>query len=90
MEELHLRSLTLPPRTPCWMPLDYAIWAKIIEKVVAGMPVGNVTESKADYLKRLKKAATSLPRGFVAKSIRHMKTNIQGVLDAKGFHPKSD
>jgi len=89
-KECHIHSVTLPPRTPCWMPLDYAIWKKVMDKVVSGMPKGEAAESKEEYLKRLKKAAMSLPRGFVANSIKRMKKNIQGVLDAKGYHPKCD
>ena len=23
-----INAITLPPRSPCWMPLDYAIWSK--------------------------------------------------------------
>ena len=27
--EVGIKSMTLSPRTPCWMPLDYAIWHKV-------------------------------------------------------------
>ena len=33
--EAGIVAMTLPPRTPCWMPLDYAIWQKIVDKVGA-------------------------------------------------------
>ena len=78
----------VPPRTPCWMPLDYSIWQKIVDKLVATSPNG--TESKAAFLARLKKAAKTLPRGTVAKAIGRMKKQIVGVKDALGYHPKSD
>ena len=86
--EAKLHAIVLPPRTPCWMPLDYSIWQKIVDKLVATSPNG--TESKAAFLARLKKAAKTLPRGTVAKAIGRMKKQIVVVKDAMGYHPKSD
>ena len=83
----HIVSKTLPPRTPCWMPLDYAVWKRIMDKVLEGGPEGR--ETKEQFLARLKRCAMSLPRPWVAKQIARMKTNIQEVLDARGYHPKS-
>ena len=45
---------------------------------------------EADFIKCLEKCAKSLPRGVVAKAIARMPKNIQGVIDAKGYHPKRD
>eukprot|EP00973_Karenia_brevis_P089619 12398691-Karenia_brevis.AAC.2 len=74
-------AMTLPPRSPCWMPLDYAVWAKIMDKMDEHAPDG--IESKADFVERLRKTALSLPRGFIKGQIMRMKTQIQGVIDAK-------
>ena len=60
----------------------------VIYFVVAGSPEG--TETKAAFKARLYRAAKSLPRGFVAKSIDRMKKLIVDVKKAKGYHPKSD
>ena len=86
--EAKLNAIVLPPRSPCWMPLDYSIWQKINVKLEASEPVG--VESKASFILRLKKAAKTLPRGTVAAAIGRMKKQIQGVIDAKGYHPKCD
>jgi len=37
----------------------------------------------------LQKTAKTLPRGRVAAAIGRMKKQIQGVIKAKGYHPKS-
>ena len=47
-------------------------------------------ETKANFLKRLDDARKALPRGFVKKTIAKMKSKIQGVIDAKGYHSKND
>ena len=87
-EESKHRAMTLPPRTPSWMPLDFAIWRAVEEKMTTTAP--GVTETKAEYLVRLQKAARSLPRPFVRKVLARMKNNIQAVIDAGGFHAKND
>lgn len=87
-KEAGIKAMVLPPRTPCWMPLDYAIWQKIVDLLDESMPTG--TESKASFLARLRSAAKSLPRNFVAESIGRMRKQILGVQEARGYHPKCD
>ena len=70
------------------MPLDYAVWQAIDKGMASSSP--DAAETRDEYLKRLEKTARSLPRGFVRKVIARMKSNIRGVVDAKGFHAKSD
>ena len=86
--EVKVRAMTLPPRTPSWMPLDYAVWTAIEKAMDETAPHG--TESKQEHLARLEKCARSLPRGFVRKVIARMKGNIQGTIDADGYHAKND
>ena len=81
-------SMTLPPRTPSWMPLDYAIWHSVVKKMMENAPEG--TESKEDFINRLQHTAKTLPRGYIAKVIGRMKGNIKAVIDAKGYTPKND
>ena len=83
-----ISAMTLPPRSPCWMPLDYAIWDEILKIMHSTAPAGR--ESKAEFIKRLDSARKSLPRGFVRKSIAAMRSKIKGVRDAKGYHAKND
>ena len=70
------------------MPLDYAVWHAIDTEMDRSAPIAS--ETKPEYLARLEKAARSLPRGFIRKVIGRMKSNIQGVIDAGGFHAKND
>ena len=84
----NIHAKTLPPRTPSLMPLDYAIWHRIVKKVTETAPAGR--ESKEDFLRRLRKAAKSLPRGWVKSQIGRMKSNIQALKDARGWVPKND
>ena len=70
------------------MPLDYDIWKRIVDRMAESAPEG--TESKAEFLVRFRKIATTLPRGVVASAIGRMKKQIGGVDKAKGYHPKCD
>ena len=87
-EEAKIEAMTLPPRTPCWMPLDYAIWDEVLDRMMDDAPAG--TESKADFISRLETTAKNLPCSFVEKQIGKMKERVQGVIDAQGYHPKKD
>jgi hypothetical protein len=86
--EAKIHAVVLPPRTPCWMPLDFSIWRLIVDKMTESAPAG--TETKVAFLLRLRKTAKTLPRGAVSKAIGHMKKQIVGVEKAKGYHPESD
>ena len=70
------------------MPLDFAIWVAVEKKMEETDPAHQ--ETKDQYLARLQRSARTLPRGFVRKVIARMKQNVQGVIDARGFHPKND
>ena len=83
-----IHAMTLPPRTPSWMPLDYTIWNEIEKYFGESAPSGD--ESKAAFLERLEQCAKNLPRPFVVAALAKMKRNIQGVIDARGFHAKND
>ena len=84
----HIRALTLPPRTPSWMPLDFSIWAEIEAAMDRTAPEG--TEKKADFIARLARCARTLPRSVVRDALGRMKTNIQGVIAARGYYAKND
>ena len=84
-----IRALTLPPRTPSLMPLDYSIWHTILKGVVKTSPKKG-TETRGAFLKRLRGIALSLPKGYVKSVIHRMKDNIQALADARGYTPKND
>ena len=79
---------TLPPRTPSLMPLDYSLWEKIVTKLLDTAPRGK--ETRAAFLERLKKVATTLPKGTVKKAIGRMRANVKALVDSNGFTPKND
>lgn len=83
-----IHAITLPPRTPSLMPLDYAIWHRIMTDLMNGAPSG--VETKVEFLGRLRAVATSLPRGYVKSVIGRMRGNVLALVDAKGFTPKND
>ena len=64
-KEVGIHAMVLAPRSPCWMPLDYGLWDRIIDQVVDTAPAG--VESKDSCTARLEACAKSLPRGTVAK-----------------------
>lgn len=87
-EAVGIKAMVLPPRTPNWMPLDYSIWDRIVQRVDDTSPDGH--ESKKDFVARLKMVAKRLPKGYVKKTIGKMRQRIVDVEKVKGWHPKSD
>lgn len=83
-----IHATTLPPRTPSLMPLDYAIWKRIVDNMMKNAP--KRAETKQEYLDRLRLVATSLPKGFIKSVIARMPKNIDALVDAEGFNPKND
>ena len=82
-----IKSWKLPPRTPEWMPLDYAIWSRIEDDALT---LAGPKETKATYGKKLRKAALGLGPAYVQKVCGAMKERIQGVYAAQGHHYKKD
>ena len=83
-----IHAETLPPRTPSLMPLDYAIWHRIVQDLLKGAPKGK--ETRAAFLERLRKIALSLPKGYVKSVIGRMPDNVKALADARGYVPKND
>jgi hypothetical protein len=84
-----IKALTLPPRTPSLMPLDYALWSEIDRRMAKSDPASG-RESEDDFKARLKKTALSLPRGYVKRTLARMRANILALGEAKGYTPKND
>ena len=83
-----ISPLVLPPRTPSLMPLDYSIWQAVEQRLVDAMPDG--TETKEDFLVRLRRCAVTLPKKHVAAAVKRMKANLKALVESKGFTPKND
>ena len=47
-------------------------------------------ETRGAFLERLRTATTTLPKGHVKGVIGRMRSNIQALVDAKGYTPKND
>jgi hypothetical protein len=80
--------MVLPPRTPSLMPLDYAIWHRIMTELMEKAPEG--TEKKEQFLARLRGIAMGLPKSFVKSVIQRMRKNTKALVTSKGFTPKND
>ena len=88
-KEAKIKAVTLPPRTPSLMQLDYSIWQRIVRKMVETMP-SEGTESMDEFLARLRKIATRLPKKYIKSVIDEMPANVRALADAKGYTPKKD
>ncbi len=84
---MKIDALTLPPRSPSLMPLDYSLWTQIDAKLAECEPTGR--ETKLAFLARLKRCARSLPKATVRKTARRMKASLSELTDARGFTPKN-
>ena len=80
--------IKLPPRTPSLMPLDYSIWARIAKQLMDEAPQG--TETKKQFLARLRRIATSLPKSYIKSVIAKMRPNLKALVEARGYTPKND
>ena len=85
-EEVGIRALTLPPRTPSLMPLDYRIWTEVDRVMDKTAPAK--TETKDEFVARLQRAGTSLKKGVVEGAIGRFRANFQSIVNAKCYHPK--
>ena len=75
----------LPPRSPEWMPLDYSIWKEIEKRMLADDSVTG-TESREEWLARLRRTAMGLPRDYVKSVLLKMKGNIEATVESQGKH----
>ena len=87
-KENSIQSWRLPPRSPEWMPLDYAIWSEIDRRMCSAKISGE--ETKAQHIARLRRTALSLPKKYVKKVLAQMKPRIQATVHAKGKHIAMD
>ena len=72
------------------MPLDYSIWDVIVKEMMDTAPKNDTVETKDVFLKRLRKIAETLPKGYIKSVIGRMRKNIKALIDARGYTPKND
>lgn len=82
-----IHSWKLPPRTPEWMPLDYALWHDIEGRALKS---AGKKETVASYKLKLAKAAKGLGVSYVKRVCAAMRKRIKATFDAKGHHIKFD
>ena len=78
----------IPKRSPDLNVCDYALWKAVSRKMrkqERSFPASK-RETRDEYLKRLKKAATSLPKSFVDKAIGDMAERCRRLYNARGGH----
>ena len=82
-KEAHrIKSWTIPPRSPGWMPLDYSIWSEIERRVYdVGAPRA---ETNDQVQARLRRVALRLPKGYVTRTVLKMKANILATVASAG------
>jgi len=80
------RSEELPRRSPDLNVLDYSLWHAINERMreeEKQFPA-NRTDTKWQYLERLRATALALPRAVVEGAVRTMHDRVRKVVAAKG------
>lgn len=77
-----IKTMTLPPRSPGMMPLDYCLWDEIEDRVLEKEVPDD--ETKQQYMQRLRMTALRLPQDLVKNTVMRMKANIKATKDSKG------
>ena len=83
-----IESFDIPRRSPSLNVCDYALWSEINRRMRAAEAKWpkDRTESRKQYIARLRRTALSLPEAFVNKSISNMQQRCQSLHAARGGH----
>ena len=85
-KQVGIDAMEMPPRSPDLNVLDYSLWAEIsrhLRKQERKFPKSK-KESKADFIKRLRKTAMGLPASVVRKAVEDMQARCKKIDEAKG------
>jgi hypothetical protein len=87
-DEMGIKLFAIPKRSPDLSICDYALWKEVNKRMRTTEKAwaNNKRESRVNYLARLRRTATRLPRPFVLKCIGDMKRRCLRLYEAKGFH----
>lgn len=85
-KEANIVSMDLPPRSPDLNVLDYALWSAINNAMRRQERSfrKNKTETKEQYMARLKKTALGLPKAQVEKAVMDMRRRVRAIYDEDG------
>ena len=83
-----ITSFDIPKRSPDLNVLDYTIWKQVNNRMRRQEPKfpKSKRETRDAYIARLRRAAMSLPRSVVRRSIGNMKWRCEKIYRAKGGH----
>ena len=78
--------LEMPKRSPDLMPLDYGFWAEVNKRMrKREQSFGrNFRETRAAYLTRLRRTATSMPKSFLEPLVKSLKRRVVALHEARG------
>ena len=82
-----MRVMNMPPRSPDLNVLDYSLWHEINKRLRSQESTfpKNKKESKAEFLRRLRRVALSLPPRLVGKSVRSMRRRCKAIEANGGY-----
>jgi len=83
-----IESVDIPRRSPQLNVCDFALWSEINRRMRTAegkWPAGR-TESRKQFLARLRRTALSLPQTFVDESIGNMRKRCKCMFEADGCH----
>ena len=81
-----IETLSIPKRSPDLNPMDYCIWSEInrrMRRQEANWAAAK-RESRANYLKRLRRTAQNLSSSFISQAVGDMRRRCQRLYEAKG------
>lgn len=87
-EDAGIAPIPFPKYSPDLNPLDFFVWSEIERKMMASRITR--VESAAEYKKRLRRVAMSIPQEQIAKAMAAIRSRAQMVVDEKGGLIKRD
>jgi hypothetical protein len=87
-KKVGIRVLEIPKRSPDLNVCDYALWSRVSQLMRRQERKfkNSMRETRAEYLDRLRRTATSLPRAFVERAIGDMAPRCKRLHEANGSH----
>ena len=84
-QELKIKAIGLPKRSPDLPPMDYSAWSRIGAKTRDGeTKMKDKKETKKAHLRRLGRVAAALDKGLLRKTMRDMRRRLRFCEEAKG------
>jgi len=87
-KDARITPLSLPRRSPDLNPLDYSVWAEINRRMrkQESSWAASKKETRAAYLRRLRRTAMNLPSTFINKALGNLQHRCAKLLEARGGH----